>query len=124
MIIVFLDFSGVCRSNMDFTVFLNRDELFKAVISELKSMGIKFFKEKLKATQKNTLVSGSKRIFRVPLHHLELCDVILANGSVVQIPKFVADATNRILEQVETEGIFRKAGSSLRQKEIRASILI
>ncbi|XP_011295969.1 uncharacterized protein LOC105262494 isoform X2 [Musca domestica] len=104
---------------MDFTVFLNRDELFKAVISELKSMGIKFFKEKLKATQKNTLVSGSKRIFRVPLHHLELCDVILANGSVVQIPKFVADATNRILEQVETEGIFRKAGSSLRQKEIR-----
>lgn len=63
----------------------------------------------------------NRRIFRMPLHLLELSDVILTNGIVVQIPTFVADACNRILEQVETEGIFRKAGSSIRQKEIRVS---
>ncbi|XP_061399458.1 uncharacterized protein LOC133335169 [Musca vetustissima] len=102
---------------MDFNVIQNKEELRRHVISELKSLGIKCFKEKYKTSQNK--VCDSKRIFRTPLHLLELCDVILANGSVVQIPKFVADATNRILEQVETEGIFRKAGSTLRQKEIR-----
>lgn len=52
---------------------------------------------------------------------MDLTDVILANGRVVQIPMFVAEACNRILEQVATEGIFRKAGSFVRQKEIRVS---
>lgn len=60
-----------------------------------------------------------KKIFRMHLHLLELTDVILANGGIVQIPQFVADACQRILEHIETEGIFRKAGSSLRQKEIK-----
>ncbi|XP_073848474.1 uncharacterized protein isoform X2 [Musca autumnalis] len=102
---------------MDFTVVKNKEELCKLVVCELKLLGVKCFKEKSKTPQKK--LSSKKGIFRTPLHLLELCDVILANGSVVQIPKFVADATNRILEQVETEGLFRKAGSSLRQREIR-----
>lgn len=55
------------------------------------------------------------------LHLLELTDVVLANGGIVQVPQFVADACARILEHVDTEGIFRKAGSSLRQKEIKVS---
>lgn len=58
----------------------------------------------------------------MPLAALELTDVVLASGGVVQIPKFVADACQRILEQVETEGLFRKAGSANRQKEIRVRI--
>lgn len=32
------------------------------------------------------------------------------------------DACQRILEQVQTEGLFRKAGSNIRQKEIKASL--
>lgn len=32
---------------------------------------------------------------------------------------FVSDACARIMDQIEVEGIFRKAGSTARQKEIR-----
>ncbi|XP_055851738.1 uncharacterized protein LOC129916007 [Episyrphus balteatus] len=98
----------------------DREKLSTLVIQELKEIGVKYRKDKkIKPSQEKTC---RKRIFRTHLHLLELTDVILASGSVVQIPRFVADACNRILEQVETEGLFRKAGSSLRQKEIRISL--
>lgn len=48
-----------------------------------------------------------------------MTDVIMANGSIIQIPRFVSDACQRILEQVGTEGLFRKAGSSARQRELK-----
>lgn len=51
-----------------------------------------------------------------------MTDVILANGGITQIPLFVSDACQRILEQVTTEGLFRKAGSAVRQREIKASL--
>lgn len=60
----------------------------------------------------------------MPLHTLELTDVILANGGIAQVPLFVSDACQRILEQVNTEGLFRKAGSSKRQQEIKVHLLI
>ncbi|XP_055907243.1 uncharacterized protein LOC129942370 isoform X2 [Eupeodes corollae] len=98
----------------------DREKLSTLVIQELKEIGVKYRKDKkIKPSQEKTC---RKRIFRTHLHLLELTDVILASGSVVQIPRFVADACNRILEHVETEGLFRKAGSSLRQKEIRISL--
>lgn len=62
-----------------------------------------------------------RKIFNVPLDKIELTDVILKNG-ITQVPIFVADACQRILEQVQIEGLFRKAGSSARQREIRASL--
>lgn len=105
---------------MDINDVHNKDELCTLVIDELKYFGVKCRREKKK--QSTATGINCRRIFRQPLHLLELTDVILVNGSVVQIPKFVADACNRILEQVETEGIFRKAGSSLRQKEIRTTL--
>ena len=53
------------------------------------------------------------------LHQLELTDVILANGSITQVPLFVSDACQRILENVTVEGLFRKAGSTSRQREMK-----
>lgn len=50
-----------------------------------------------------------------------MTDVILANGNIVQVPLFVSDACQRILDNVKTEGLFRKAGSATRQREIRVS---
>lgn len=38
------------------------------------------------------------------------------------MPKFVSDACAVIMENVEVEGLFRKAGSAARQKEIRVSV--
>lgn len=45
----------------------------------------------------------------------------LSTGDVCEVPQFVVDATQRILEDVKVEGLFRKAGSAIRQKEIRVS---
>nr|CAD7450291.1 unnamed protein product [Timema bartmani] len=61
----------------------------------------------------------STRLFRVPLAHLE-CDLVLLNsGASVVIPSFVLDACSNIKQSIQTEGLFRKAGSAARQKEIK-----
>lgn len=52
---------------------------------------------------------------------LEFTDVVLTNGGITQIPVFVSDACQCILEQVTTEGLFRKAGSAARQREIKVT---
>ncbi|XP_065080869.1 rho GTPase-activating protein 11A-like [Ochlerotatus camptorhynchus] len=98
----------------------NKDELFNVIVGELRGHGIKYRKEK--RTKNGQDKARCKRIFNVPLHTLELTDVILANGGIAQVPLFVSDACQRILEQVHTEGLFRKAGSSKRQQEIKASL--
>ncbi|KAM7359856.1 uncharacterized protein ACRADG_001872 isoform 2-T2 [Cochliomyia hominivorax] len=105
---------------MDLNDVRNKELFSSIVINELKIFGVKYQKtKKKKHVQNNTYRTN---IFRTDLNLLDLTDVILSNGRVVQIPKFVAHACNHILEQVETEGIFRKAGSFVRQKEIRNSI--
>lgn len=113
------------------------EQLSEYVINELKLLGVNHHKKKRKNVDqvnvfiiiffslfKNFFLKNWKcrqSIFRTPMCLLEQTDVVLANGRVVQIPTFVADACSRILEQVETEGLFRKAGSFSRQKEICVS---
>lgn len=58
----------------------------------------------------------------MPLPNLQLTDAILVNGGVVQVPHFISDSCQKILDHAETEGIFRKAGSAQRLKDIRASL--
>nr|CAD7393044.1 unnamed protein product [Timema cristinae] len=60
------------------------------------------------------------RLFRVPLDHLESDLVLLNSGATVVIPSFVLDACSNIKQSIQTEGLFRKAGSAARQKEIKA----
>lgn len=64
----------------------------------------------------------NSRVFNVPLQNLQLTDAILVNGGVVQVPHFISDSCQKILDHAETEGIFRKAGSAQRLKEIRAGL--
>lgn len=98
----------------------NKEELYQTIVSELRSHGIKYRKEKRSKPGQDK--PRCRRIFNAPLHTLELTDVILANGGIAQVPLFVSDACQRILEQVHTEGLFRKAGSSKRQQEIKANL--
>lgn len=62
-----------------------------------------------------------RKIFGLPLHKLDFVDVKLSNGSLTRVPNFVSDACSRVMEHIDVEGLFRKAGSSSRQKEIRVS---
>ncbi|XP_052902262.1 uncharacterized protein LOC128309823 [Anopheles moucheti] len=98
----------------------NKEELYGVLQEELRKNGIKYRKEKpSKASNEKT---KCKRIFKAPLHALELTDVLLANGGIVQIPLFVSHACQFILENVDTEGLFRKAGSTKRQQQIKATL--
>lgn len=65
--------------------------------------------------------SLGQRLFCQDLHYLKLTDAFLSDGTLVQVPQFVAEACSYILEQCETEGLFRKAGSVAKQREIRVS---
>ncbi|XP_035903817.1 uncharacterized protein LOC118508282 [Anopheles stephensi] len=98
----------------------NKEELYAVLQEELRKSGIKYRKEKTsKACNDKT---KCKRIFKIPLHALELTDVMLASGGMVQIPLFVSNACQFILENVDTEGLFRKAGSTKRQQQIKAGL--
>lgn len=57
----------------------------------------------------------------MPFSSLEFTEVKLSTGALCRIPIFVSDACARIMDQIEVEGIFRKAGSQIRQREIRVS---
>lgn len=95
-------------------------ELSAIIINELReTYGIKYRKEKKQKSIQDKL--NQRKIFNVPLDKLEMTDVILANGGITQVPLFVSDACQRILEHVSTEGLFRKAGSTARQREIRVN---
>jgi hypothetical protein len=61
-------------------------------------------------------------VFRVPLHHLDHEVVLLNCGTAVEVPSFVARACSYIKQHIKTEGIFRKAGSTSRQKELKVSV--
>ncbi|ETN66962.1 hypothetical protein AND_001247 [Anopheles darlingi] len=98
----------------------NKDELYTALVGELRRHNIKYRKDKIsKASQDK---GKCRRIFNAALHTQELTDVILANGGIVQIPLFVSNACQFILEKVNSEGLFRKTGSAKRQRDIRASL--
>lgn len=62
-------------------------------------------------------------LFRQGLQYLKLADAFLENGTVVQVPQFIVEACSYILDHCETEGIFRKAGSAAKQREIRVRLI-
>ncbi|XP_017953639.1 uncharacterized protein LOC108649139 [Drosophila navojoa] len=91
------------------------DLLATIVLNDLKEIGIKHKGKKPKIIKH----SSGQRLFHQGLEHLKLTDAFLASGAVVQVPQFITEACSYILENSETEGIFRKAGSAAKQREIR-----
>ncbi|XP_037025627.1 uncharacterized protein LOC119067005 [Bradysia coprophila] len=101
----------------------NRAELSAVVTSELREIyGIKYRRDKIHHQKAQANKLNHRKIFNTHLTQLELTDVVLTNGGITQIPVFVSDACQSILEQVTTEGLFRKAGSAARQREIKAHL--
>ncbi|KAM4723476.1 rho GTPase-activating protein 11A [Anableps anableps] len=72
---------------------------------------------KNKATSCKSTASNSQKVFGVPLDSLPYYN--MECGSV---PSFLVDACMKLLAHVETEGLFRKSGSVLRLKELRAKL--
>lgn len=59
-------------------------------------------------------------MFNKPLHTLQLHTIKMENTSL-QIPQLVHELCSYISCNLETEGLFRKAGSTARQKEIKVT---
>lgn len=96
----------------------NKENIYRVIVSELKYCGVKFRRDKNAKSSKEQI---SNRIFSVSLDLLELKEVKI-NGGNVTIPKFVQDACNFVIANINTEGLFRKAGSTTRQKQIKAGL--
>lgn len=61
-------------------------------------------------------------MFKIPLGTLPLQIVTMATGQQLQVPKVVDQLCSFVLAKVETEGLFRKAGSKARQNEMQVRL--
>ncbi|XP_076657612.1 uncharacterized protein LOC143361809 isoform X2 [Halictus rubicundus] len=99
---------------------LVRKTVYHSVVSDLRNYGVKYrFKKSMFKTER---LEGSKQIskkvFKTPLSYQSLDVVNLSSGGIVHVPIFVSRATAFLEKYATQEGLFRKAGSQLRQKEL------
>ncbi|XP_063216347.1 uncharacterized protein LOC134527529 isoform X2 [Bacillus rossius redtenbacheri] len=96
----------------------NKEDIKGIVVQNLRNLGIKHRIKKYDCATKNICQPG--KVFGVSLVSLSTDAVFLNSGAIIEVPSLVLDACCRIRENIEMEGLFRKAGSSVRQKEIKA----
>ncbi|XP_032403277.1 rho GTPase-activating protein 11A isoform X1 [Xiphophorus hellerii] len=72
---------------------------------------------KNKATSCKLTATHLQKVFGVPLDSLPCY-----NMECGRVPSFLVDACMKLLAHVETEGLFRKSGSVVRLKELRAKL--
>ncbi|XP_052437391.1 rho GTPase-activating protein 11A-like isoform X1 [Carassius gibelio] len=96
---------------------LQRNVVRLAVVQHLRSVyGIKiknWNKNRNKQTPTNTM-----KVFGVALEGLPHCHVL----DYGDVPCFIADVCTSLLEHLDTEGLFRKSGSVVRVKSLRARL--
>ncbi|XP_059411487.1 rho GTPase-activating protein 11A-like isoform X2 [Carassius carassius] len=96
---------------------LERNVVRLAVVQHLRSVyGIKiknWNKNRNKQTSLNTV-----KVFGVALEALPHCHVL----DYGDVPCFIADVCTSLLEHLDTEGLFRKSGSVVRVKSLRARL--
>ncbi|KAF4531719.1 hypothetical protein B566_EDAN009340 [Ephemera danica] len=100
----------------------NKEALYEIIEHELRFLGIKHASKTKKPSLTKKSVHSRTRIFHRPLDQLPCQSVHLHCGAVIQVPCFLVDLCEALQDRLETEGIFRKAGSAVRQREIKAHI--
>lgn len=99
---------------------LHKETVYHSVVSDLRNYGVKYrFKKSMFKTE---ILEGtkqiSKKIFKTSLSYQPLDVVNLSSGGIVHVPVFISQATAFLEKYITQEGLFRKAGSQLRQKEL------
>ncbi|XP_046402105.1 uncharacterized protein LOC124168051 isoform X2 [Ischnura elegans] len=103
----------------------DKEVLRNAAIQELRKLGFKNILKQKRTRQKgeeDRKCGVRRRLFHVELHSLAHRIIALKSGVKTEVPSFVVEACEFIGENISTEGLFRKAGSNVRQKEIKASL--
>lgn len=96
---------------------VNINKLQNVIIQEMKNIGIKYRSKKssIKHLQNCTLVFGAQ------LGSVALCTVQCC-GNYLQIPVILSELCSLLRANVHVEGLFRKAGSQARQREIKRQL--
>ncbi|XP_053613362.1 uncharacterized protein LOC128676928 [Plodia interpunctella] len=93
---------------------INHGKLQSIIVGELKKAGLKHRLKKI--ISKN--VKDHKTLFGAPLIKVPSCSVICC-GSTLSIPIVVTEMSSVLRANAHVEGLFRKAGSQNRQKDIK-----
>ena len=99
---------------------LHKETVYHSIVSDLRNYGVKYrFKKSMFKTE---ILEGtkqiSKKVFKTSLSYQPLDVVNLSSGGIVHVPVFISQATAFLEKYITQEGLFRKAGSQLRQKEL------
>nr|XP_031833727.1 rho GTPase-activating protein gacF-like [Nomia melanderi] len=99
---------------------LHKETVYHSVVSELRNYGVRYrFKKSMFKTERlEGIKQITKKIFKTPLSYQSLDVVNLSSGGIVHVPVFVSQASAFLEQHATQEGLFRKAGSQLRQKEL------
>ncbi|XP_015433267.1 PREDICTED: uncharacterized protein LOC107189286 [Dufourea novaeangliae] len=99
---------------------LHKEAVYHSVVNDLRSYGVKYrFKKSMFKTERSEGIKQiSKKVFKTPLSYQPLDVVNLSSGGIVHVPVFVSQASTFLEKHAAQEGLFRKAGSQLRQKEL------
>lgn len=99
---------------------LHKEKVYHAVASDLRGLGVKyrFKKSMLKSERAEACKDISKKVFKTPLSYQALDIVNLSSGAIVHVPVFVIQTSTFLEKHVAQEGLFRKAGSQVRQREL------
>ncbi|XP_050445910.1 uncharacterized protein LOC126848772 isoform X1 [Cataglyphis hispanica] len=103
---------------------LHKEKVYHIVARDLRSFGVKyrFKKSMLKSERPEACKNISKRVFKTALFYQPLDIVNLSSGAIVHVPVFVIQASTFLEKYITQEGLFRKAGSQARQKELMSRL--
>lgn len=103
---------------------LHKEKVYHIVANDLRSFGVKYrFKKSMLKSERPAASKGiSKRVFKTPLYYQPLDIVNLSSGGIVHVPVFVIQASAFLEKYITQEGLFRKAGSQARQKELMSRL--
>ncbi|XP_076751599.1 uncharacterized protein LOC143423796 isoform X2 [Xylocopa sonorina] len=103
---------------------LHKETVYHSIISDLRNYGVKyrFKKNMFKPERSEGIKQISKKVFKTPLLYQPLDVVNLSSGAIVHVPMFVSQASTFLENYITQEGLFRKAGSQVRQKELIAHL--
>ncbi|XP_075982984.1 uncharacterized protein LOC142981163 [Anticarsia gemmatalis] len=93
---------------------INHSKLQSIIVGELKKAGLKHRLKKIILKS----VKDHKTVFGAPLVKVPSCSVICC-GSTLSVPMIVTEMSSVLRSNAHVEGLFRKAGSQNRQKDIK-----
>lgn len=99
---------------------LHKETVYHSIINDLRNYGVKYRLKKnmFKTERFEEIKHISKKIFKISLLYQPLDVVNLSSGAIIHVPVFVSQASTFLEKYITQEGLFRKAGSQLRQKEL------